>query len=499
MSKTKILIVEDELITAKAIRRSLNRLGYDVLDNVASGEEAIQIISKVRPDLILMDIILDGKMDGIETASEIKNRFNIPLVYLTAHADNATLERAKITEPYSYILKPFEERELHIAIEIAFYKHKMEESLLQSEKLKSLGVITAGVAHEFNNILAVIMGNAELLNRVKDDKKLETGLNAIIKASDDGAQIVKRMITYAKAGGSTSNYLLTDINYLIREVIDFTMPRWKNIAQSEGLYNYLDTEGMKEIPEVFCNPTELREVFVNLINNSLDAMPDGGRISFSTESDENTVFVSISDTGKGMPEDVKKKIFDPFFTTRSPLGTGLGMSCVYSIIKSHGGKIEVESEVGKGTTINLNIPHRKDAVQRITPSEPDGKITTRKLRILVIDDNEELCVVIDKFLTRGGHTVETFNNGAEAIELAREKDVDLVLCDLAMSGVTGYDVVKELNKFARKPKIGVITGWSEKLKLFDEEGMKVDFILRKPLKNSELTKQINSVFSDKIK
>jgi CheY-like chemotaxis protein len=108
-------------------------------------------------------------------------------------------------------------------------------------------------------------------------------------------------------------------------------------------------------------------------------------------------------------------------------------------------------------------------------------------------------VVIDKFLTRGGHTVETFNNGAEAIELAREKDVDLVLCDLAMSGVTGYDVVKELNKFARKPKIGVITGWSEKLKLFDEEGMKVDFILRKPLKNSELTKQINSVFSDKIK
>jgi len=282
-------------------------------------------------------------------------------------------------------------------------------------------------------------------------------------------------------------------------VIDFTMPRWKNIAQSEGLYNYLDTEGMKEIPEVFCNPTELREVFVNLINNSLDAMPDGGRISFSTESDENTVFVSISDTGKGMPEDVKKKIFDPFFTTRSPLGTGLGMSCVYSIIKSHGGKIEVESEVGKGTTINLNIPHRKDAVQRITPSEPDGKITTRKLRILVIDDNEELCVVIDKFLTRGGHTVETFNNGAEAIELAREKDVDLVLCDLAMSGVTGYDVVKELNKFARKPKIGVITGWSEKLKLFDEEGMKVDFILRKPLKNSELTKQINSVFSDKIK
>ena len=496
MSKTKILIVEDELITAKAIRRSLNRLGYDVLDNVASGEEAIQIISKVRPDLILMDIILDGKMDGIETASEIKNRFNIPLVYLTAHADNATLERAKITEPYSYILKPFEERELHIAIEIAFYKHKMEESLLQSEKLKSLGVITAGVAHEFNNILAVIMGNAELLNRVKDDKKLETGLNAIIKASDDGAQIVKRMITYAKAGGSTSNYLLTDINYLIREVIDFTMPRWKNIAQSEGLYNYLDTEGMKEIPEVFCNPTELREVFVNLINNSLDAMPDGGRISFSTESDENTVFVSISDTGKGMPEDVKKKIFDPFFTTRRPLGTGLGMSCAYSIIKSHGGKIEVESEVGEGTTINLNIPIRKNTVQRIVVSpEPDREVATRKLRILIVDDNEDVCVIMNSFLTRDGHTVRTLNNGIEAIELTRIEDFDLVLCDLAMPGLTGYDVIKVLNKLDRRPKIGLVTGWNEKLKVFDEEDIKIDFILKKPFNHSRLTEHINEAFA----
>lgn len=231
------------------------------------------------------------------------------------------------------------------------------------------------------------------------------------------------------------------------------------------------------------------------MNNALDAMPDGGRISFSTESDENTVLISISDTGVGMPEDVKKKIFDPFFTTRRQLGTGLGLSCVYSIIKSHGGKIEVESEVGEGTTINLSIPIRKEAVQKAEQPEPVRKKTEKKLRILIVDDNEEVCVVLNRFLARDGHTVKVLNNGMEAIELARREDFDLVLCDLAMPGVTGYDVVKELNNLDRKPKIGLITGWRENLKVLDEEDMKVDFILNKPYNFSKLTKHINEVFS----
>ncbi len=496
MSKSKILVVEDDLITARSIESALKELGHDVLDIVTSGEEAIQKASEVHPDLILMDIKLDGKMDGIEAARQIKDHFNIPVIYLTAHADDATLERAKITEPYSYILKPFEDRELHIAIEIAFYKNKMEESLLHSEKLKSMGIITAGISHEFNNILAVVMGTAELLEEsLKDEKKLKKGLNTIIEASKDGAAIVKRMLTFSKAGKSTSNYILTDINYLIEQAIDFTMPRWKNISQSKGVCNDIDTNGMKKIPEVLCSPTELIDVFINIMNNALDAIPDGGRISFSTESDENTVLISISDTGVGMPENIKKKAFDPFFTTRRPIGTGLGLSCVYSIIKSHGGKIEVESEVGEGTTFNLSIPIQKKAVLKAERPEPVRKKTEKKIHILVVDDNEELCVVLSSFLIRDGHTVKALNNGMEAIELARREDFDLVLCDLAMPGVTGHDVIRALNNLDMRPKIGLITGWDEKLKVFDEEDMKVDFILNKPYNFSKLTKHINEVFS----
>nr|MBC8549205.1 PAS domain S-box protein [Candidatus Brocadiales bacterium] len=156
-------------------------------------------------------------------------------------------------------------------------RKKMEEALLHSEKLKSLGIITAGISHEFNNLLAVIVGNAELLEGdFKDVKGLKKGLNTIIKACNDGVEIVKRMLTFASAGESTSNYILTELNSLIGQAIDFTMPRWKNMAQSKGINYHIDKEGIKETLEVFCHPTELREVFINIMNNALDAMPDGG-------------------------------------------------------------------------------------------------------------------------------------------------------------------------------------------------------------------------------
>ena len=361
-------------------------------------------------------------------------------------------------------------------------RKQMEETLLQSEKLKSLGTITAGISHEFNNLLAVILGTAELLDSgFEDDQDLKNGLNDIVVAGQNGAGIVKDMLSYVKSQEEDiSNYAPYDIRCLLEEAINFTRHRLESMAQAKRVDYQIDREDMREIPEILCSHAELLGVFINIINNALDAMPDGGSLSFSTRSNKDTVFISISDTGKGMPEEVKKKIFDPFFTTRRPQGTGLGMSCVYSIMKSHGGKIEVESEVGKGTTFNLNIPIRKDATQRIAVSSgPDREVITRKLRILVVDDNKDICDIVDGVLTRGGHAVTSVDNGAEAIELAGEKDFDLVLCDLLMPDVQGYDVVEALNKLDKIPKIGLMTGWAD-LKPIDEEGTKVDFILKKP-------------------
>ena len=372
---------------------------------------------------------------------------------------------------------------------------KMEEALVQTDKLKSLGTITAGVAHEFNNILAIISGNVQLLEKTyKGNEELTEVFSTIRKAADDGAEISNKMLQVTKTEQSTEKFVSFDLRDLIKQSIDFTMPRWKNMAQAKGINYHIETEGIKDIPEVFCNPTELREVFVNIINNAMDAMPDGGSISLSTRSDENTVFVSISDTGIGMSEEVNKKIFDPFFTTRRPQGTGLGMSISYGIITRHNGKINVTSEEGKGTTFNLSIPICKEAVKRIVSPEPAQEIKTKKHHILVVDDKESICEILDAFLSGEGHTVKTIHNGAEAIELTRKENFDLVLSDLAMPEVTGYDVIKAMNELDKTPKIGLITGWDEEL-TFEEAKLKPDFIIKKPFELLELARQINDVFN----
>ena len=374
-------------------------------------------------------------------------------------------------------------------------RKKMEVALIQSEKLKSIGTITAGISHEFNNILAVISGKIQLLEMdYKDNKELTDELETIMKATEDGAKISNSMLKFTQTEKDITDFENYDICDLIKQSIDFTMPRWKNEAQIKGINYKMDTDGMKRVPSILCNPTELREVFINIMNNALDAMPEGGSLSLSTWSGDNTISVSISDTGKGMTEEVRKKIFDPFFTTRRPEGTGLGMSTTYGIVARHGGKIEVESELGKGSTFALQFPATIKVVNPIVTPEPDQETIDKNLHILVVDDEEAICNILDKFLSSSGHMVRTVNNGSDAIELIKSEHFDLVLCDLAMPNVFGYDVIKVLNTLEKRPKIGIITGWGEELKPIDKEGMKVDYIIRKPFNFSELTKHINDTF-----
>ena len=376
-------------------------------------------------------------------------------------------------------------------------RKEMERALLQSEKLKSIGTITAGISHEFNNILAIISGNIQLLEEdYKDNKELMDILRIINKASDDGAEISSNMLKFAKTENDTNRFVPANIKGIISQSIDFAKPRWKNEAQAKGINYKVDTEGMEKVPAILCNPAELREVFINIINNALEAMPEGGGLTFTTRSDGDTVFTSVSDTGVGISESVKKRIFDPFFTTRTPVGTGLGMSTAYGIIIRHGGSIEVESEEGKGATFNISIPINSDSTQQKPSAKPvNQEITANKLCVLVVDDSEEMCVVMDNFLTMRGHTVTVVNGGAEAIELAGKKDFDLVLCDLSMPDVYGYDVIEALNKLEKRPKTGIMTGWNEKLKPIDDEVYKVDFIIKKPFKHAELAMRINSLFN----
>ena len=383
-----------------------------------------------------------------------------------------------------------------VSVDITEQK-KMEETLLQSEKLKSLGTITAGISHEFNNILNIISGKVQLLEMdYNDNSELMSDLSTIMKAVDDGVSITDNMLKITSSSKNTSAFMPFDINELLKESIEFTKPRWKSMAQANSIDYIIDQKGMGNVPQLLCDPTGIREVFINIINNALDAMPNGGSISFCTWSKDDNLFVSISDAGKGMTKVVKYHMFDPFFTTRCPEGTGLGLGIAFGIITRHGGKIDVESEEGKGATFNLSFPIQKDAIRKMVPSGPDRRITIRKLHILVIDDNEDACEIMDDVLARSGHVVKTVDNGVEAVVLAGKEDFDLILCDLLMPNMHGYDVIKIINKLDKIPKIGIITGWEEKLKSIDDEEFKVDFILKKPFEHAELAKHINDLFGE---
>jgi PAS domain S-box-containing protein len=373
-------------------------------------------------------------------------------------------------------------------------RRQMEEALLQSEKMKAMGVMTSGVAHEFNNILGIISGKAQLLKeKYRDDKGLAKALHTICRVADDGAKIVDRLYEFTNIKLDSSRLVQININDLIKQSIDFTMPRWKNMSQAKGINYYINVEDLKKIPAVLGNPSELREVFVNIINNALDAMPDGGHISFHTREKDESVFLSITDTGKGMSEDVKKMIFDPFFTTRSPEGTGLGMSVTYGIITRHNGKIKVGSKKGMGSTITLSLPMANEADHPDVSSKPGTEGKVKNLKILVVDDEQDMCEILSDFFTEDGHEVKTVNNGADGISLLKSEYFDLVLCDLAMPNVTGKDIIKTVHTLDKRPKVGLITGWRYKMKDLKREDLKADFVVKKPFKFSELRRDISNV------
>ena len=370
---------------------------------------------------------------------------------------------------------------------------KMEDALLQSEKLKSIGTITAGISHEFNNLLAIISGNVQLLEGTyKDDKVLTDALITIRKATDDGAAISRNMLKFTKTKSDTKELVSADIRDLIRHSIDFTKPRWSNEAQARGINYIMDTESMKSVPSIMCNHAEMREIFINIINNALDAMPGGGSITFSTWSDADTVLVSVTDNGEGMSENVKKNIFDPFFSTKGVDGTGLGMSMAYGIVSRHGGKIDVASEIGNGTTFTLQFPATNKGRSLIEVPDTEQETNVKSLQILVVDDEEAILDILNQLLSRIGCNVKTIDNGADAINMIEGGEFDLVLCDLAMPNVSGHDVAKAINELKKRPKLGIVTGWCEEE--VSDKDVKVDFYLRKPFKHEDLIKHLNELF-----
>ena len=229
------------------------------------------------------------------------------------------------------------------------------EQLLQSEKLRALGEMAAGVAHNFNNLLGTILGHTELLLEEPEDvDEVKEGLRIIHKASKDAAQVVYRIQTFARSSSDT-DFAPTDLQQLVEETVDVTQSIWGDPTRQPDKPIDLILR-LEPVPLVYSRAAEIREVVTNFIINAVDAMPQGGVLALATYQHGSFVCVEISDTGTGMPEEVQRHIFDPFFTTKGNKGTGLGLSVSHTLLKGHGGDIDVQSTEGCGATFVLKLP-----------------------------------------------------------------------------------------------------------------------------------------------
>ena len=369
-------------------------------------------------------------------------------------------------------------------------RKEIEEKLLQSEKLKSLGELAGGVAHDFNNVLAAILGRVQLLRmsidaqtkkqeRRKSVYNMKKGLEIIEKASLDCAETVRRIQEFSRRRTDDKYFKQVDVNELINNALEFTKVKWKDDAESKGLKYKIKNE-LSPLPLTAGSASEIREVLTNLINNAIDAMPQGGEIRIMTFKDNGHISIKIGDNGIGISKKMQDRIFDPFFTTKGVQSTGLGLSVSYGIINRHRGTIRVESVEGRGTTFTIQLPlSEKTAIkEKVKPMTREQK----KASILVVEDEEDVQELLKDILSDFGHEVETVSRGSQGVEVFKRKTFDLVFTDLGMPGMSGWQVAEEVKKINKEIPVALITGWEIQLKDSELKKSGVDLVLAKPFK-----------------
>lgn len=358
-----------------------------------------------------------------------------------------------------------------------------QDQLVRTEKLRALGEMASGVAHDFNNLLAAILGRAQLLLKVVTDARLQKWLQVIERAALDGAQTVRRLQEFTRIRRDQP-LVAVDLNHVIREALEITQSRWRDEALRRGV----EVEArllLEPLPEIAGDPVELREAMTNLILNAVDAMPAGGVLTLASSIVGDHIQVCVVDTGVGMPAAVRARIFDPFFTTKGPQGTGLGLAMTYGIISRHAGRIEVESEEGRGSTFRLLFP-RAAAVEPSPPAPAAEGTRTTGLHCLVVDDEEAVGALLGDVLDAGGHTAVVCTDGEEAVQRFQAGHFDVVFTDLAMPGMSGWQVAQAIKASAPDVPVFLITGFGVELSPEECRSNGVDAVLPKPLSIEEV-------------
>lgn len=624
----QIVIVEDEGIVALDIKRHLENYGYTVPSVHASGEEALEAIRKQVPDLVLMDISLQGRMDGLEAASILRKEVQVPVILLTAYADEQTIQRAKSSAPFGYIIKPFEARELRTTIEMALNRAELERKLQESEeryrrffeddlsadfvcdnsgsikdcnssylelfgfsglddavgmninslfrdgeekerfwagvcegerlnlaefsmrrwdgkdlivranivprydaagllqeingfifdttrlkeledqlrqaqKMEAIGRLAGGVAHDFNNILTVIMGYTSILDeKVKDGEEISSDVEGIRKASQKATALTRQLLAFSRR--QVLRPKITDLNDLVKD-----MEKLLQRLVSEDVSIHLRLEA--EHASVFVDPGQIEQVLMNLVVNARDAMPDGGSISIRTETSRvqqervsvtgivppgDYLSLSVRDTGTGICEEDLERIFEPFFTTKpDEKGTGLGLATVYGIVKQSKGYIQVDTAPGEGTTFLIHIPLSSEKASGDADPRQENPRLKGNETILLVEDEDGLRELVERILVKYGYQVIKARNGGEALLLMEKRSgqCDLMISDLIMPHMDGKELADRLRGMYEHLAVLFISGYPESS--IRERGIALagEQFLRKPFEPEELLLRIRTI------
>ena len=378
-----------------------------------------------------------------------------------------------------------------------------QQAVLQQERLRALGQMASGIAHDINNAISPVTIYAEMLLEHESGLSPEgrEELKTIQRAIEDVAATVSRMREFYRERGPQLTLAEVELNRLVEQVVNLTRARWSDMPQQRGIVIRMQTELAAGLPLIMGVESEIREALTNLVFNAVDAMPAGGTLTLRTRatlgqaasggkpSRPPKVQVEVSDTGVGMDEETRRRCLEPFFTTKGERGTGLGLAMVYGMVQRHSAELEIESTVGGGTTMRLNF----------APATAEGGVTESgtapimppRVNILIVDDDPVLLKSLCAVLEKDGHHVVAANGGQEGIDVFRTAVLRgtvfaVVFTDLGMPHVDGRQVAEAIKAASPATPVVLLTGWGQRLVAGDDLPPHVDRVLGKPPKLSEI-------------
>jgi two-component system, cell cycle sensor histidine kinase and response regulator CckA len=377
-------------------------------------------------------------------------------------------------------------------------RKRIEAQLMQTQRLETLGLLAGGIAHDLNNVLAPILASVDLLSEIAIRPRDRDLLDTLEMSAQHGADMVRQLLAFARGKGEqrseqAPHMLIDGVRRLVRHAMR------ANIE--------MRMEAAKDLPLVQVDATQVRQVLLNLCINARDAMPDGGVIEIRAEKEDvgsstrsvqgevlpgAYVRISVSDTGTGIPPEIVAKLFDPFFTTKKAgKGTGLGLANVAGIVKSHGGFVNLDSVVGRGTAFHIYLPALEPAEGAAAVGETDGHLKGNDESILVVEDDEAIRHVLELILGACNYRIFTAEDGTRALELLRDRvhRFDLVITDLNMPGVSGAELIREMRTFLDEPKLLILSGLTDDV----PEDLKDVVSLGKPLTADGLLRAVRRV------